>query len=975
MITPRATRLVRVADVRAFREAAIALARDGSPVDARDRILVVPTRAAGAHLLRSLEDKLPAGSACVLPDFVTATEIVIAFAGRLPLECPVMAPPEREVLLGVACRAARDAGAEPPFQLRPGLLAAILAFYDELRRHQHDIETFARLTLAAFEPGAAHDRGAERLVRQTRFLVAAYREFERRIDEAGVDEHGLRRAVLNGTPARPIRHVVLTVTDRSVDVNGLAPADWDLLTRVPQLERLDVLVTDRMLAGPLHERLHHLLPGIEEVPFEPDAGSSRARLAVPSTASVAYSARDREEEVAIFARRVKTLVRRGDATSLDRVALVVQQPLPYVYVAREVLQAAGIPSQLFDALPLAAEPYAAALDTVFSCISASFARGPAIALLRSPHLRFPAADEEPLDASEIAALDLALSESGYLGDADAFDRLVEAWTSPGAPRPPKRALRAARALQRVVRHLRPLCLPASVADHLQTVLDFLTAHDSGPSGDEPARARQLRARGAILSTLVALRDAYARFDSTAAPFDETAALVRRWVDGQTFAPRTGENGVHIVDAASAAFGRFEHVQLAGLVDGEWPRRPSHSILYSSSMLRELGWPAEALRLEGARSAFADLLRLPSATVAASTFLLEADTLVTPSPFLDELEHAGLDPLEDPVPETRIFDYEALGIEAMVIPPTRDPMRGWFSYRVHPWPATENAAVGTYGADGARSLSALERYQDCPFRFFAADVLRLQEAPEDEDALSPRARGRFVHEVLQRCFEEWDTRTGRAAIVPERIEEARRIFGEVAEPLLARLGETDAALERARLFGSAISVGMIETVLALEAASPGEVRERWLEYRFDGVFSLGAPDRDVRLTGVVDRIDLLAGKRLRVVDYKTGAAPNPKRALQVPIYALCAQEKLSKRDGSPWHVDEAAYVAFGGRRSRVAIVKAGSDADDALMSARTRLFEVVDGIARAEFPPRPHDTAMCRYCPYPSVCRKDYVDDD
>jgi putative RecB family exonuclease len=254
-------------------------------------------------------------------------------------------------------------------------------------------------------------------------------------------------------------------------------------------------------------------------------------------------------------------------------------------------------------------------------------------------------------------------------------------------------------------------------------------------------------------------------------------------------------------------------------------------------------------------------------------------------------------------------------------------------------------------------------------------LRLQEPPEDEDALSPRARGRFVHEVFQRCFEEWDTRTGRAAIVPERMEEARRIFAEIAEPLLARLGETDAALERARLFGSAISVGMIETVLALEAASPREVRERWLEYRFDGVFSLGAPDRGVRLTGVVDRLDLLAGNRLRIVDYKTGAAPNPKRALQVPIYALCAQEKLSKRDGSPWQIDEAAYVAFGGRRSRLAIVKPGADADDALMTARTRLFEAVDGIARAEFPPRPHDTAMCRHCPYPSVCRKDYVDDD
>ena len=989
MITPRATRLVRVGDVQAFREAAVTLAGEGSPVDARDRIVIVPTRAARALLLRSLEDTLPAGAARLLPDILTPGEIVPAFAARLPMDRPVLTPAEREVLMGVACTLARDAGVEPPFQLRPGLLAAILAFYDDLRRHQHDIDTFARLTLAVFEPGAAHDRGAERLVRQTRFLVAAFREFERRVAEAGVDEHGLRRAVLGTTAARPVRHVVLTVTDRSVDTHGLPPADWDLLARVPRLERLDVLVTDRTLAGALHERLHHLLPGIEEVQFAPAAASSPPRLAVPSATSAAYSSRDREEEVALFARRVKGLVRHGEAAMLDRIAIVVQHPLPYVYIASDVLDAAGIPSQLFHALPLAGEPYAAALETIFSCVSSRFARGPAIALLRTPQFRFLAADGNPLDAAEVAALDRALSEGGYLGDAEALDRLVDAWMVAGTARLSPGARRGAEALHAAIRPLRLLCSPRPVADHLEDILDFLSNHAAAPSGDIPSDARQLRARGAILDTLAGLRDAFARFDPSPATFDETAALVRRWIDGQTFAPHAGEAGVHIVDAASAPFGRFEHVHLAGLVDGEWPGRSPHTILYSSSVLRDLGWPAESLRLDAARSAFADLLRLPSVTVAASTFLLDADTLVTPSLLLGELEHAGLDRLEAPIPETRIFDYEALGLETVIVPPLHglrrdsercepgrddEPMPAWIAFRTKTWDEADGVPVAAAGAE-ARSLSALERYQDCPFRFFAADVLRLREAPEDEDLLSPRARGRFLHEVFQRFFEEWDARTARAPIVPERMDEARTIFAETAEPLLARLGETEAALERVRLFGSAIAMGIVDTMLALEAASPGELRQRWLEYRFDGLFSLGLSDRQVRLTGVVDRIDLLSANRLRVVDYKTGAAPNPKRALQVPIYALCAQEMLSKRDGTAWQVEEASYVAFGGRRVLVPVVKQGGDADSPLMAARTRLFEAVDGIGRGEFPVRPHDQAMCRHCPYPSVCRKDYVADE
>ena len=100
-----------------------------------------------------------------------------------------------------------------------------------------------------------------------------------------------------------------------------------------------------------------------------------------------HVARDREEEVAGVARRVKHAVRQGALASPVDAALIVRQRLPYVYVAREVLRSAGVPCQTFETLPLAAEPYAAALDLVLSCVSADFARVPAMALLRSPHVR------------------------------------------------------------------------------------------------------------------------------------------------------------------------------------------------------------------------------------------------------------------------------------------------------------------------------------------------------------------------------------------------------------------------------------------------------------------------------------------------------------------------------------------------------------------------------------------------------------
>ncbi len=160
----------------------------------------------------------------------------------------------------------------------------------------------------------------------------------------------------------------------------------------------------------------------------------------------------------------------------------------------------------------------------------------------------------------------------------------------------------------------------------------MLAHESSAVPEDSLRPRHLRARGAVFATLNTLREAYARFDSDLVGGDEVAALVRRWIEGQTFAPQAGDDGVHLVDADSARFGQFEHVHIAGLVENEWPDRAKRSIFYSTSVLRELGWPVESDRLAGARAAFADLLRLPTSRLSVSTFLLEADALVSPSPF-------------------------------------------------------------------------------------------------------------------------------------------------------------------------------------------------------------------------------------------------------------------------------------------------------------------------------------------------------
>ena len=57
-------------------------------------------------------------------------------------------------------------------------------------------------------------------------------------------------------------------------------------------------------------------------------------------------------------------------------------------------------------------------------------------------------------------------------------------------------------------------------------------------------------------------------------------MIRRWIEGQTFAPRAGAAGVQLLDAQAARYGEFDEVFLVGLVEGEWPQRSSEEHLLS-----------------------------------------------------------------------------------------------------------------------------------------------------------------------------------------------------------------------------------------------------------------------------------------------------------------------------------------------------------------------------------------------------------
>jgi RecB family exonuclease len=1009
VVHPRTTRLVRAADLRGVHRA-ILRCLPADPAAARDCAVIVPSRSAAEELRRTIENlsllrpdafHIPAkaaGGSRVMPDIVTRDELYARLRERMPEAPAPLTAFDREVLLRRSARAARTGGAEPPFNLRPGLIGEILALYDELRRRHKTVADFDRLMTGTLASSAPYDRGAARLLAQTVFLTATFQEFEQALSHvSGVDEHAVRALALR-SPRPLYRRLVITVADQAADRRGLWAADFDLIARMPGVDAIDVVATEALLESGYYQRLHEsALPGIEDMTFE-DEESSPPVLVVPGPRPPAaagfgrpgadlsrfFVCRDREEELAEFARALKSSPR---GTPLGRTAVVFQRPLPYLYLARQVFEDAQVPYQALDALPLAAEPFAAAVDLVFSAISADFTRGALVELLRCPHLAFEA-HGQTVTLEDVHALDRYLVDRKYLGGTDRLAGLSEATAADPRARTPQtnteehgpQRPRPGAALQAAADAARALTAAAAAPtapDQIDGILAFIVSRERRPSAGDEWRARHLRARAAVLAALQMLRDAHAAHDPAALSIAELSGAVRRWIEAQTFSPRLGASGVMLLDASAASYADVDEIRIVGLSEADWPERSARSIFYPQSLLAQLGWPGEQDRFTAARARFQDLLRLPRRRVSLSAFTLEEDSIVSPSPLLEDVDGAGLS-IERLVPapdggQGRVFVHEALTIDPVAPAVAGGEAGEWLALRLSRRfddarfrGQTDARASSTY------AVSRLERYLECPFKYYAAHILQLPEERDEQAWMTPQERGHFVHTVFESFFGEWQ-RLGHGAITTSNVAHAIALFDTVAEQHLSSLPEGDRALERTLLLGSAAAAGFGERAFAFEIEDGIAVVERLLEFQLEDTFTFAADGatRRVSLRSKADRIDLLADGTLRIVDYKTGRAPEKKRALQLPVYGVCAQQALDGRQGRSWTVSRAGYIAFKEKASFTELLNPGKS----LADGQALLLTVVDAIERGEFPVRPDEPFLCNWCPYPGVCRKDYVGDE
>jgi putative RecB family exonuclease len=229
-----------------------------------------------------------------------------------------------------------------------------------------------------------------------------------------------------------------------------------------------------------------------------------------------------------------------------------------------------------------------------------------------------------------------------------------------------------------------------------------------------------------------------------------------------------------------------------------------------------------------------------------------------------------------------------------------------------------------------------------YRFRSLD--RLPQRPTEATT-----RGTLVHAVLERLYDlPAEERTPGAAIALLEPEWQRLTE---ADPELAGLFESEEKLTPWLESARALLAGYF-TLEDPTRLQPAE-RERLVEVVLDS---------GLRLRGYIDRLDIAPGGELRVVDYKTGAAPREafegKALFQLKFYALI----LWRTRGV---VPRLLRLLYLGDRE---VLDYAPDLDELARFERTllALWSAIDrATTNQDF--RPNPSRLCGWCDHQALC--------
>jgi ATP-dependent helicase/nuclease subunit B len=276
-----------------------------------------------------------------------------------------------------------------------------------------------------------------------------------------------------------------------------------------------------------------------------------------------------------------------------------------------------------------------------------------------------------------------------------------------------------------------------------------------------------------------------------------------------------------------------------------------------------------------------------------------------------------------------------------------------------------------------SVSALQNFAACPYRFLLSAIYRLEprEEPAPLEEMDPLTKGGLFHRIqaeLQREMKDKSLLPVKAAQLPQALVMLDRTVKRVAEDAYEELAP---AIDRVWL--DAIEAMRSDLRIWMEKVAD---EDGWVPIHFEFGFGFGATEgRDpaslpdpVTLPGgamVHGFVDLIErsddGKTLRVTDYKTGKDRTKKglvvgqgEYLQPVVYGLAVEAALKRTVVMGRFFFCTADGAFSERSIPLDPI--------ARQSAELVLRTIDDGIAAPFLVAVPREDA-CAYCDFQEVC--------
>ncbi len=411
---------------------------------------------------------------------------------------------------------------------------------------------------------------------------------------------------------------------------------------------------------------------------------------------------------------------------------------------------------------------------------------------------------------------------------------------------------------------------------------------------------------------------------------------RRWLllhlDEATFVEAAVDSPVCFTHLRAARLRAFDGLVLLGADAARLPERPRPGF-FSEAVRRELGLPGQAQREAELRGALADVLGRAGRVLVTWRVLRDGEPGAL-SPWLEALDlyHrlACGTGLKAPVPA-----YTAAGASPAALPAPEAPPA--------PAPAVLPDRV---------SVSAWQGLVDCPYRFYARHLLRLNELDEVAEEMDKRDYGTLVHAALARFH------TAHPELAAEGRAELEAALAAEIDAAFGPARENQFLAEAWRLRWQRRQAAYLDWALAWERAG----------WRFERAEALAAvevalPGGTLRFEGRLDRLD--AGRQgPAVLDYKTQSAQTlraklrrPGEDVQLPAYAWLAGAAA------------AGFVCLDA--DRVEALAWPGDLAEAAEREAARFGAAFAALAAGAPLPAQGAAAVCRHCEMRGLCRRDY----